>query len=230
MSAPPVELAIPLGGWLALLGGGEFTFGETEEADEAWLARVPEGPVGFLPTASGSEEYPRHFAAYLADFCGRAVETIPVYRPRDARREKNAERIAAVAAAYLGGGVAEHLVDTLRGTPALAALERKLAGGGVVVAIAAAAQACGSHFRGLRPGAPGEAGLGWLADTAVEANFDPDRDRRLRQLVGPGGARVGLGIPEGGALLLGPGGEFLTVGPVFRLSGAEAELEEIESE
>ena len=41
-------------GWLALLGGGEFTFGETEEADRAWLERCPAGPIGFLPAASGS--------------------------------------------------------------------------------------------------------------------------------------------------------------------------------
>ena len=38
-------------GWLALLGGGEFSFGETEEADAAWLAKAPEGPIGFLPAA-----------------------------------------------------------------------------------------------------------------------------------------------------------------------------------
>ncbi|HNZ96114.1 MAG TPA: Type 1 glutamine amidotransferase-like domain-containing protein [Thermoanaerobaculia bacterium] len=228
MFTPPVELAIPLTGWLALLGGGEFTFGETEEADLAWLARTPAGPVGFVPAASGSEEYPRHFATYLGDLCGRHVETIPIYRPRDARRERNAERLAAVAAVYLGGGLTEQLVDSLAGSPALAALERKLASGGVVIAIAAAAQACGALFRGLRPGVPGR-GLGWLAGAAVEANFDPDHDRRLRQLLGAGEARVGLGIPESGALLLGPAGEWATVGPVFRIVGAEGELEEIEN-
>jgi hypothetical protein len=41
-------------GWLALLGGGEFTFGETEEVDRAWLERCPAGPIGFVPAASGS--------------------------------------------------------------------------------------------------------------------------------------------------------------------------------
>lgn len=52
-------------GWLALIGGGEFSFGETLAADQAWLAKTAPGPVGFLPTASGSADYPRHFTDYL---------------------------------------------------------------------------------------------------------------------------------------------------------------------
>jgi hypothetical protein len=40
------------GGWLVLLGGGELTFGETYEADVAWLAHTGPGPVGFVPAAS----------------------------------------------------------------------------------------------------------------------------------------------------------------------------------
>jgi hypothetical protein len=35
-------------GWLALLGGGEFSFGETLAADRAWLAKAAPGPIGFL--------------------------------------------------------------------------------------------------------------------------------------------------------------------------------------
>ena len=106
-----------------LLGGGEFSFGETEAADRAWLAKLPgDAKVGFLPAASGSKEYGGHFANYLHDGFGRAVETIPIYRARDARRGKNCERIADCGALYLGGGVADHLLDALAGTPAAEAL------------------------------------------------------------------------------------------------------------
>src|SRR5690554_734025 len=106
MTSPPLPLTRPPGdGWLALLGGGEFSFGETQDADAAWLAKAPPGPVGFLPAASGSVDYPQHFAGYLRETFGREVETLPVYRARDGRRGRNAERVAALAAVYLGGGV-----------------------------------------------------------------------------------------------------------------------------
>src|SRR3954463_11450092 len=120
-------------GWLALLGGGGFSFGETEEADQAWIEPTPPGPGGVIPAASGSNDYPRHFAAYLKEEFDREVEIIPIYRERDGRRGRNAERIRDVAAVYLGGGVADHLLDAIRGPPAAQAADRQTArrGGGV---------------------------------------------------------------------------------------------------
>jgi cyanophycinase-like exopeptidase len=211
-------------GWLALLGGGEFSFGETLEADRAWLDLAPTGTVGFLPAASGSNDYPRHFATYLEEEFGRQVETLPIYRSRDARRAKNADRIAAVAAVYIGGGVADHLLDALAGSAAAAALAARLEGGGMVVTIAAAAQAAGRLVRSIAGGAliPG---LGWLPEGVVEPNFDPAHDRRLRTMVAGAGVRWGVGIPTGAALLLGPQGASAVVGTVFRLVGAEGDLE-----
>jgi len=214
---------LPGTGWLALLGGGEFSFGETEEADQAWIEKAPPGPVGFIPAASGSNDYPRHFAEYLKAEWDREVEIIPIYRPRDGRRARNSERIREVAAVYLGGGVTDHLLDALQGTPAAEALARKIQDGGLVVAIAAAAQCAGklarSIFRGdLIPG------FGWLPDAVVEPNFDPEHDRRLRKMLGSG-VRCGFGIPASSALLLGPDGAAQVVGEVFRIDGPEAEAE-----
>src|SRR5262249_55035164 len=70
-------------GWLALRGGGEFSFGETLAADRAWLAKAAPGPIGFVPAASGSADYGRHLAAYFGETFGRELETIPIYRGRD---------------------------------------------------------------------------------------------------------------------------------------------------
>jgi cyanophycinase-like exopeptidase len=217
----------PHQGWLALLGGGEFTFGETLDADRAWLEKTGPGPVGFIPAASGSDDYPRHFSAYLAEAFGRETETVPIYRPRDGRRGRNAERIAAVPAVYLGGGVPDHLLDAIRDTPASEALAARLATGGVVVTIAAASQCAGlvarSIFRGdLIPG------FGWLPDGVVEPNFDPGHDRRLRRMLAAPGVRWGLGIPAGSAVLLGPNGAFEVVGTVFRVEGSDGDLEVLE--
>jgi cyanophycinase-like exopeptidase len=217
---------LPGKGWLALLGGGEFSFGETLEADRAWLARVPPGPVGFVPAASGSNDYPRHFAAYLRQSFGREVETLPIYRGRDGRRGRNAERIRDCAAVYLGGGVTDHLMEALAGSPALDALSERLAGGGMVVAIAAAAQAAGAVARSIAPGRT-LPGFGWLPAGAVEPNFDPGHDRRLRRLLAQPGVRWGLGLPAGSAVLLGPD-TVQVVGTVFRLDEPEGDLQVLE--
>lgn len=211
-------------GWLALIGGGEFSFGETEEADQAWIERTPPGPVGFIPAAAGSNDYPRHFAEYLKAEFDREVEIIPIYRERDGRRGRNSERIRDVAAIYVGGGVADHLLDAIRETPAAEALALKLAEGGIVVAIAAAAQCAGrfarSIFRGdLIPG------FGWLPDGVVEPNFDPGHDRRLRKMLAGPGVGFGLGLPAGSAVLLGPEGEAAVVGTAFRIEGVDGDVE-----
>lgn len=219
---------IPGSGWLVLLGGGEFSFGETLAADRAWVELAAAGPVGFLPAASDSADYGRHFTTYMQEAFERQVEVIPVYRARDARRGKNCERIAAVAAVYIGGGVGDHLLEALAGSPAAAALVEKIRTGGMVVAIAAAAQAAGHSVRSIFGGKL-VAGLAWLPGTAIETNFDPGHDRRLRQSLHEPGVRSALGIPASGALLLGPDGETRTVGPVFLLSEENGDLAVLDS-
>lgn len=214
----------PGDGWLTLIGGGEFTFGETREADQGWMAKLPAGDLGFLPAASGSTEYGDHFATYVADELDRKVKVVPIYRRRDARRAKNIERIEAVSGIYLGGGVTDFVLEALRETPAEEALRGKLAGGGVVIAIAAAAQALGLAARSLMT-RDSVAGLGWLTGGVVEPNFDPGFDRRLRLLMEWPGVEWGLGLPAGSAVLLGPEGEVEAIGTSFVLTDAEGDLE-----
>ena len=230
MSATPLFTRPPGNGWLALLGGGEFSFGETLDADRAWLDKTPPGPVGFLPAASGSVDYAHHLGTYLRETFERELETLPIYRPRDARRGRNAERIAEVAGVYLGGGAPEQLLEALTGSPVDEALRARLAAGGTVAAIAGAAQCLGAVARGV-----GERGrlvpaLGWLDAGALEPNFDPEHDRRLRQLLRHPGVRWGVGIPPGAALLLGPAGAFEVVGAVYVLTSPDGEYTLLEEE
>lgn len=211
-------------GWLTLIGGGEFSFGETVDADRLWIEKIPPGPVGFIPAASGSNDYPRHFAEYMRETFEREVEIIPIYRERDGRRGRNSERIRDVAAVYLGGGVPDHLLDAILDTPAAEALTRKIMEGGMVVAIAAAAQCAGRFARSIFKGdlIPG---FGWIPDGVVEPNFDPAHDRRLRKMLAGAGVTFGLGLPAGSAVALGPDGVVEVVGTVFRIEGAEGDIE-----
>lgn len=209
---------------MVLIGGGEFSFGETLAVDQAWLAKVGEGPIGFLPTASGSTDYYENFAEYLEGSLGRGTEIIPVFRGRDAKRGKNAERIDGCAAVYVGGGVTDELLTTLQDTPVMESLGRKLGGGGVVIAIAAAAQALGCHARSLF-GGNSLPGLNWLPGGVVEPNFDPGHDRRLRRLMSEPGVTWGLGIPASSAVLLGPENQIDLVGTSFLLEEPDGDLQ-----
>lgn len=219
-------------GWLVLIGGGEFSFEETEAADGAWLGKLPvpaEAPVAFLPTASGSQDYANHFAVYLDEYFERACETVPVFRGRDVRRARNLERLAEAPAVYLGGGVVDQLLETVTGSPTEEALAARLRDGGVVVAIAAAAQACGTIARGLRGGRTLD-GFGWLPGGVVETNFEPGHDRRLRRLLGHPKVSWGVGLPAGSALLLGPGGAVETVGPCYLAHDANGPLTRLDND
>jgi cyanophycinase-like exopeptidase len=219
-----IELAERLEGkgCLALIGGGEFSFGETAEADLLWTGRTPEGSVGFLPTASGSADYGKHLATYLEEGCEREVETIPIYRSRDARREKNLARLGRCSGIYIGGGIGDDLVDVLMESPALEAIEEAIRSGSTVVAVAAAAHAAGVWMRGLS-GREYLAGFGWLRETVIEANFLPTHDHRLRQLLDRPGVRYGLGLPAGSCFLISAEGVEMH-GPAFFLEDAEADL------
>ena len=187
--------------------------------------------MGFLPAAAGSEDYANHFAVYLDEYFERSVSTIPVYRGRDGRRGKNAERMAGSAHLYVGGGVADHLLDALADTPCADALAAKLVSGGTVAAIAAGAQSVGVAVRSIFGGDLID-GLGLLRGGVVETNFEGraggSSDRRLRQMLAHPMAEWGLAIGSGAAVLLGPGGELRVVGEAYYIDGPNGELERLE--
>ncbi len=212
------------GGWLVLLGGGEFSFGETAEADRAWVVKTEAGPIGFLPTASGSADYGSELAEYFEQVYQRELVTVPIYRERDAKRGKNLRRLEECVAVYLGGGLSDQLLEVLEGSPAAEVLLQRLSSGGVVVAIGAAAHALGTVTPGLG-GRDINPGLAWLPGGVVETNFDPAHDRRLRKLLDTPGVSWGLGLPSGSAVLLGPEGAVEVVGTVFLVEGRDGDLQ-----
>src|SRR6185436_415219 len=131
---------------LALIGGGEFSFGETREIDELLLARMPADrrTIAFLPTASGSAEYAVHLGEYFRRL-DPSVEVInvPIYRGRDARRPKNLNAILGAGMVYLGGGVTNNLLATIHQSPVDIAMRDAAEGGAVIAAIGAAASCFG---------------------------------------------------------------------------------------
>lgn len=215
MKALQLSLAVPVE-TLVLIGGGEFSFGETREIDRYLLSRMPAGrrTVAFLPTASGSAEYASHFGKYLRELDPEVeVVNVPIYRGRDSRRPKNLAAIAGAGMIYVGGGVTNNFLDTMLESAADLAMRDVAASGTVIAAIGAAASCFGVFARDMR-GASALPAMGWLEATAVETSFDPANDTMLRRLMSAPTVELGLGIPaktaisinrEGATEILGDG-------------------------
>jgi cyanophycinase-like exopeptidase len=204
----PVELTTQIT-TLALIGGGEFSFGETREIDELLVSRMPSDrrTIAFLPTASGSPEYAQHLGAYFRQIDpSLEVINVPIYRGRDSRRQKNLNAILSAGMIYLGGGVTNNLLATIRESPTDIAMRDAAANGAVVAAIGAAASCFGIFARDMRGGTFLPA-LGWLAHTAIDTAFDPENDVALRRLMSLPDVELGLGIPPKTALIVGGDGE-----------------------
>jgi cyanophycinase-like exopeptidase len=200
---------------LVLIGGGEFSFGETREIDQMLLSRMPpdKRTVAFLPTASGSAEYAGHFGTYLRGLDPDVtVMNVPLYRGRDNRRQKNLTAILNAGMVYLGGGVTNNLAPMLRESPAELAMRDAAANGVVIAAIGAAASCFGTSARDMRGDSSAIAALGWLANTVIDTAFDPKNDTALRRLMSLPDVKLGLGIPARTALVIGRDGNTEIIG------------------
>ena len=214
MNPLQVRLAFPLH-LLVLIGGGEFSFGETREIDEFLLRSLPaeRRTVAFLPTASGSADYATHLGNYFQQI-DPSVRTInvPIYRGRDSRRQKNLNFLFDAGMIYLGGGVTNDLLSTLRESPAEMAMRDAAARGTVIAAIGAAASSFGSHARNMHTAGTALPGLGWLPGTVIEAGFDPKDDVPLRRLMSLPEIALGIGIPPRTALAIHGAGATSLIG------------------
>jgi cyanophycinase-like exopeptidase len=207
-----IQLATPVT-LLVLIGGGEFSFGETREIDEFLVSRMQRKTIAFLPTASESAEYAVHLGKYFKQI-DSAIETInvPIYRGRDSRRQKNLNHLLAAGMIYIGGGVTNNLLATLRESPAEMAMRDAAANGTVIAAIGAGAASFGTHARDMRAPASSLSALNWLRDTVVETGFDPQDDTMLRRLMSLPDVKAGIGIPPRTGVAIESGGTTSVLG------------------
>ena len=208
----PLNTAVEL---LVLIGGGEFSFGETRAVDEFLVNALPEGnhTVAFLPTASGSAEYATHFAKYLKEIRADVeVANVPIYRGRDNRRQRSLNSLLGAGMIYLGGGVTSNLLTTLRESPAEMAMRDAAARGAVVAAIGAAAACFGSWTRDSARGGASLPGFAWLRNVAIDTGFAPENDAPLRRLMSIPEVEIAVGIPAGTALAIRVDGSTEIVG------------------
>lgn len=199
---------------LVLIGGGEFSFGETREVDEFLLRSMPPGrrTIAFIPAASGSAEYAAHLGKHLVSIDPSVIMVnVPIYRGRDGRRGKNALLIRSAGMIYLGGGLTHQLLEPLRDSPAETAMREAAEEGAVIAGIGAAASCFGTVARDSR-GSSTLPALDWLRQTVIETSFEPEGDVTLRRMMSIPDIALGVGIPRGAALSISGDGSTAVIG------------------
>ena len=209
-------------GRLILAGSGEFT-PAMDDLDREILASIgkPRPRVAIVPTASGLEDTPpswvalgeTHFGALGAD-----VVPVMVLRRDDARERRWVDALRDVDWIYFSGGLPQHAINVLVGTPFWEEVVRLHRSGTILAGSSAGAMMLGEKSyapdefdaAGLPQRVSVRDGLGVLGSHFVVPHFDllsqlsPDRVQAWIA-VWPKGLR-GLGIDEDTAVVEGTNG------------------------
>jgi cyanophycinase-like exopeptidase len=202
-------------GWLVLAGGGRWQAGETGDIDAAALGWADlDRPIAVLPTAGGSTAESEALLEYFADLGGPNGCVVPIFDAAGARQAENCRLLSEAGLVYIDDGPdAQGLAQALRGSPALEALAQAFEGGAAIVGMAAGAAALGAWVVSRDDPEQAEPGWGWLPDIIVGPHFaGAESANQLRSLLNVYFNCLGLGIPDGTALALGPDGRVETVG------------------
>jgi cyanophycinase len=165
-------------GPLVLAGSGEF-LPIMRAADEIVLTHLPRatGRVAIVPTASGREgRVPFDWIARgVAHFSALGCEAfgVPILERVDADAPEHVAALVGADLIYLSGGDPRHLVDTLRGSAAWAAIRATHAGGAILAGSSAGAMALGELVISPRAAAPSwQPALGLLNGIGVLPHYD----------------------------------------------------------
>jgi cyanophycinase len=195
-------------GYLALVGGGEWT--EGCGFDTTLIESSGATEVVVLPTGSAYEN-PEHLLAQADEWfatLGVTARPIRVLTRRDAFDEEQAAAVRRARLIYLAGASPMHLRSVLKDTPVLDAMLEAWSGGAALAGTNAGADVLCNPMVDSRGGAF-TVGLGVVNQFAAIPRYDEwshDKVRRTVELA-PAGVTV-VGIPRRSALLRDPSGHW----------------------
>ena len=215
-------------GWLVVAGRADWRSGETGEIDAAALYWTrPDRPIAVLLTAGAPAVSGEELLDYYSDLGGPEGYIVPLYDVAGAQDLENCRLLAQAGLVYIADGPdTMRLIRALRNSPALDALLQAFEDGACIVAVGAGAAALSPWISSSKE-PRGEPGLELLRNMLVEPAFSGSESAgELRDLLVEHSDCLGIGIPGGLALALGPSGEVKTVGEgqitvVLRETGEE---------
>lgn len=202
-------------GWLILAGGGRWQTGETGAIDAAALGWADlNRPIAVLLAAGGSSADGEALLEYYGEMGGPSGFILPIHTSADAQRAENYQLLAEAGLVYIGDGPDSlGLIQSLRESPALAALGYAFDNGTTIIGTGSGAVALGAWAAGQAGTDQILPGWSWLPNVIIEPHFTgTESSDRLRSLLNAHPNCLGLGIPDGTALALGPNGRVETVG------------------
>lgn len=220
-----------MSGWLALVGGREWTDG-CRPIDELLLKETAAKEVLVVPTAAAYER-PQHTIDVATAYFGALgvkVKALNVMTRPDASDAANVKLVKAAKLIYFGDGSPLHLRSVLKDTPVWDALVAGFAKGTAVAGTGAGAMVLGDPMVDPRGGAF-TLGLGLVPSLAAmtkTAEWTPETKKRTIQL-----ANKGLpvaAVDDATALLRSPASKWSVVGvgsaTVF-IDGKESKLSQL---
>ena len=202
-------------GWLVLAGDGRRGTTGWDSVDAVILGwAIPGRPAAIVLTAGSSSAIAEDLLEEWVDLGGATGYVVPIYSAADARRIENCELLAEAGLIYLAGGPnILALVRVLAGSPALDAVALAFEDGAPVVGAGLAASAMGSWVANPNSHSQEEPGWDWVRGVIIAPRFvGTERAQHLRRQLENHPECLGLGIPRGAALALGPEGRVETLG------------------
>lgn len=220
-------------GAIALVGSGEY-LPQMDEIDRFLLDTlgIAKPRVALLPTASGLElGMPERWNAQGAEhFQALGVEVTPVALIGRADAE-DPQIVAALEGAdmyYFSGGNPEHVIETMRGTPAWEAIAAGYRRGAVLAGCSAGAMMLGSYTLSVRSVIRGQAprwlpAMGIVPGIVIMPHFDRVADfagpEMFRAILASAPEQASLiGVDEDTALVRAP---FDGAAPSWRVMGRQ---------
>ena len=204
-------------GWLILAGGGDWKSGITDEVDTQLLSIANLDRPMVVLFSDGSRVEADAFLDHYTELGGPGGEayTLDAMTRDQLQAPDFLSLIEEAGVLCLGGHNPIPLVQNLYNSPALQQiiLGYTTLQALTLIGVDAGAAALAQWAFGPAPNYPQAMGLGWLSHAVVVPNFTRTEDSPiLRQLPKVAPDVLGLGIPVGTALALGPFGQVETWG------------------
>ena len=204
-------------GWLILAGGGDWQTGITDEVDTRLLSIANLDRPMVVLLADGSHTQADALLDHYTELGGPGGEafTLSEMTREQLRTPHFLSMLEEGGVLYLGGSNPLPLVQNLYNSPALQHITQGYTTlqALTIFGVGAGAAALAKWSFGPPPEYLQAMGLGWLSNSVVVPNFTRTEDSLILQklpLVAPD--VLGLGLPEGTALALGPMGQVETWG------------------
>jgi len=210
-------------GWLVLLGGGRWERGETDLVDAQVLSIANLDRPMVILLSEGEQETAQALLEHytlLGGPGGEAFVLSEVTCHSEVTRHffQSSDFLSLIAEAgifYMGGENPQRLVRSLWNTPALEQIVRSFSTlqGLLLIGAGGGATSLGTWLVDVVPDGHISRGLGFLANAVVVPHFTKTEEAvALQQTLKAYPGHLGLGLPDGTALALGPQGQVETWG------------------